>query len=487
MALTAKTISWAKARGISASTLAALGVDSGTTAMGDLPSCEVIAFPYRRGAKVVNCKYRSLDGKDFKQITGGELRFWNLDAALKGDQREIIITEGEMDCLALVEAGCEADQVVSVPNGAPMQSSDAPEQQDRYRYIDAALKEGLAKAKRFIIAVDADAPGLALRQDLVRLLGPARCWFIDWPDGIKDANEFLVRYGGEHLRMFITEGAKEWPIEGLYRLSELPEQAPLETWKPGFPEWESKLLFAAKTVSVVTGYPGSGKTVLMSQIWYQICRDYGLSAAVATFETRPKPHQRKNIRQFMFGRPMVELTDAQLATADSWIDDHIYWMVHPNRKPSLRWLLDTAEVAVVRHNARIIEIDPWNKLEGDRPHGMSETDYIGQCLDECLDFANDLNVHLQILAHPAKPGDSQQRKQAPALYDIASSAHWNNKVDQGLSVHRPTLFENGQRKTEATLHVLKARFEELGYPCKLNLDYRLSERRYVSIDYQAAL
>ena len=31
--------------------------------------------------------------------------------------------------------------------------------------------------------------------DLVRLLGPARCFFIAWPLSIKDAGEFLVRHG----------------------------------------------------------------------------------------------------------------------------------------------------------------------------------------------------------------------------------------------------------------------------------------------------
>src|SRR6185312_8813534 len=417
------------------------------------------------------------------QMKDPELRFWNADAVLAGEKREVFIVEGECDALAMVEAGLSIDAVLSVPNGAPSQASDAPEQQDRYRFVETALGEGMGKVKKFVIAVDQDAPGLALRQDLVRLLGPARCSFIDWPYGCKDANEFLLKFGAEDLRSYLTEAAQEWPVEGLYRLSELPEQAPFETWLPGFREWENKLRFAARTVSVCTGYPGHGKTSLMTQIWYQICRDYNLSVAMASFETRPKPHQRKNIRQFMYGKPQGELSDNQIAEADKWADDHMYWMVHPNRKPSLRWLLDTAEVAIIRHRVRSVSIDPWNRLEGDRPQGMSETDYIGQCLDECIDFANDMNVHVQILAHPAKT-DPNHRKSPPQLYDIAGSSHWNNKVDLGLCVHRPATFEGGQRKTEANLYVLKTRFEELGYPCKLALDYRLDQRRYVSTDYQ---
>jgi twinkle protein len=56
-------------------------------------------------------------------------------------------------------------------------------------------------------------------------------------------------------------------------------------------------------------------------------------------------------------------------------------------------------------------------------------------------------------------------------------------VDQGFLVHRPEIFDGGNRKTEAVLYHRKARFEELGYPCKLTLDYALTKGRYVSTDY----
>ena len=484
MALSQNVLQWAAERSISRSTLERLGVGSGTTAIAGNSQCEVIAFPYRRGKDIVNVKYRAIESKDFKQVEGGELRFWNLDCVLGSAIEVVYITEGEMDSLALIEAGVPASQVVSVPNGAPQRSSDKPDEMDRYRYVGKGMEEGLSRAKRFVLAGDMDAPGMALRQDLVRLLGAARCWFIDWPDGLKDANAFLIAHGAESLQAYISDGAKEWPVEGLYRLSDLPDQPPLEVWNPGFPEWESKLRFAAKTVSVVTGQPGHGKTVLMMQLWYQICRDYNITVAMASFETRPKPHQRRNIRQFMYGRPDLQLTAEEIEYADKWNDDHMLWIVHPNRRPTLSWLLEMAEIAVVRNNARMIQIDPWNKLESDRPNDMRETDWIGQCLDEIMDFAQDFNVHVQILAHPAKMMSGDSRKRPPGLEDISGSKHWENKVDLGLAVHRPSLFEDGERKTEATLYVLKSRFEELGHPCKLDLDFDLSKRRYVSVDYK---
>jgi twinkle protein len=94
-----------------------------------------------------------------------------------------------------------------------------------------------------------------------------------------------------------------------------------------------------------------------------------------------------------------------------------------------------------------------------------------------------MNCHVQILAHPAKM-DSARRGQAPGLEDISGSKNWENMVDQGFVVHRPEVFDGTNRKTEAHLYHRKARFEELGYPCKLALDFKLSEGRYVSTDYQ---
>jgi len=481
--LSTAAVQWAAERGISRSTLERAGVGSGITGMVGGGECEVIAFPYRRGREVVNVKYRALESKAFKQQEGGELRFWNLDEPLRAKSETVYIVEGEMDALALWEAGVPPERVLSVPNGAPARSSAEPEETARYRYVDAGLEEGLNACKHFVLVTDNDPAGRALREDLVRLLGVARCYFVEWPEGIKDANEFLVKHGPADLRMFLEEDQREWPVTGLYGLLDLPEPSPMEIWRPGFPEWESQLAFAPTTVSVVTGHPGHGKTSLMMQLWYQICRDYQIRAAFASFETRAKPHHRRNIRQIMYGQLDRDLTEEEQAHADRWNQEHFRWIIHPNRRPSLKFVLDMAEVAVVRENVRAIQIDPWNKLEADRPPDMRETDYIGQALDEMIDFARDMNVHVQIIGHPAK-GDHRSREKHPQLEDIAGSKHWDNKCDLGLCVHRPKVFEKGERKTEAYLYVLKSRFDELGYPCRLAMNYDLKEGRFKSADYR---
>ena len=483
--LSAAAITYAEnVRKISRATLERLGAGSDTVFFPELQrESEGVFFPYRAGGQVVNWKAAAFPMKSFTSKKGGTLQFFNIERALGSET--VYITEGEWDAAALVEAGIPVEQVLSVPNGAREKKAandDSPAELRGYGYVEEALRAGLNRTKRFVWCGDSDGAGRTLRADMVRLLGVARFHFVEWPEGTKDANDFLRSDGPAALRDLVTEGALPWPVEGLYRLDELPEPPPLTLWKPGFLEWESKVHLAPRTLSVVTGHPGHGKTSLFMQIWYQICRDYGLAAAVASFETRAKPHHRRTLRQLHSGKLERDMTFSETVAADKWIRDHFLWILHPEQRPTLDWFLEKAEVAVVREGARIIQIDPWNRLEAARERNESETDYIGRCLRTLHVFAHDMNVHVQVLAHPAKM-DTTRKGKAPELEDISGSKNWDNMVDQGFVVHRPTFFDENGRNTEAEFFHRKSRFEELGFPCKLKMTFDLERGRYLSGDY----
>ena len=244
------------ARRISRRTLERLGAASGTAFFRDLGhKAEALFFPYDDGWKA-----RAFPDKAFVTNKGLRLAFWNIERVLRARPDTVFITEGELDALALVEAGISADAVLSTPNGAREKSAEDPQRLPGFAYVQEALQDGLRYAKRFVWCGDNDAPGLALRADMARLFGAARFDFVDWPEGCKDANDLLVTDGPEALRSLVEEGALPWPVDGIYRLNELPEPSPLTLWDPGFPEWEGKVMLAPRMLSVVTGHPGHGKT-----------------------------------------------------------------------------------------------------------------------------------------------------------------------------------------------------------------------------------
>lgn len=472
---------WLKeARKLSPATLAKLDVASGITFFPDLGAKRpAIFFQYPAGWKA-----RSFPEKSFVSGGGFKRSFWNLDRVLQAKSETVYIVEGETDVCALVEAGIPVAEILGAHGAKDKPTTGNPKEMNGYAYVEEALEAGLSRVKKFVWCGDGDGAGHILREDMVKLLGAARFWFIEWPEGIKDPNDMLIKDGAEALRELVRDGSLPWPVNGIYRLSELPEPAPMVLWEPGFPEWEGKVRLAPRTLSVVTGSPGMGKSVLWNQLWFNVISKYGVPFCGASFETRPKPHVRRQVRTLLSGKLERDMDDSERASADKWIDDRYFFLVHPDQRPDLGWFLDMAEVAVVRHGARILQVDPWNRLEGSRAAGESETDYIGRCLRTLHTFAIDMNCHVQIIAHPSKM-EGIRRGQPPMLEDISGSRHWDNMCDQGFVIHRPKMFEKGERKTEASFYHRKARFEELGYPCKLNLDFKVHLGKYVSVDYES--
>lgn len=487
MALTAEAIRYAAARGISERTLTAMHVTAGKARFDD-GAHEAIVFRYLDDdGEQVNFKARSLDGKRYKQAAGGKQMAYNWGQVRGGDLDDVWITEGEFDACALVEAGISPEAVISTPNGAPSQQADDPTEGKKYGWLLDAMNEGLRNARRYIICADNDDPGRAFRGDVVRILGPAKTCFVDWPEGIKDANEFLVEHGPDALRAYLHSALKPWPVKGLYRLSEIPEPAPLELWDIGFPEVEGKIKLAPTMLSVVTGYPGHGKSHLFQNVWFNIARRYGISVAVFSAETRLKPFLRRNLRQFYWRRMERHLSDEERAEADDWIEAHIVFMDCGDEVPTMPWLIEAIEVAAQRHGCRAALIDPWNKIEEDYdPREMNETRWIGRMLDLLIQMSRGLSIHTQVIAHPAKP-DAALRKLPPDLYAISGSQHWNNRVDQGFCVHREKLVEGGKRQTASELYCLKSRFEELGYPSSHSMNYDIERGIFHCTAYETPM
>ena len=128
-----KVIGWFETRGISQQTLIDLNVGEGSEYMPQTGKQEnTIQFNYIMGDQLINIKYR--DGrKNFKLYKGAEKVFYNINSIVGYDH--CIITEGEMDVLALHEAGIT--NAISVPNGATLNSNNLD-------YLDTCIEIGRA-------------------------------------------------------------------------------------------------------------------------------------------------------------------------------------------------------------------------------------------------------------------------------------------------------------------------------------------------------
>jgi len=426
---------------------------------------EALIFPYFRNGELVNRKYRTIAGKHFRLEAGCELVLYGLDDI--DSEKSLIWVEGELDKLAVEVAGFR--NAVSVPNGAP--APGAKNYSAAFGFLDAD-REKIEAVKRHIIAVDKDAPGARLEEELARRLGAEKCSRISWPEGCKDADDVLMKHGAEDLRWFI-ENPEPFPIEGVFEISDRREDL-VRLYEQGFDKghgtgWRNlNPLYTVRPgeLTAVSGIPGSGKTNWLDDLLVNLARLHGWSFGLFSPENLPlEQHMaamaEKYIRKPFHDGPTPRMNPEELKTGMTWVNEHFSWIMPSSEDDwTVEKILATAGKLCLRHGIRGLVIDPWNELEALRPANMSETEYVSQSLKRVRVFARQRGVHVWIVIHPSKLYRNDAGKYpVPTLYDCAGSAHWRNKADNGIVVWRDL---SEADSAEVQIHVQKIRFRHVG-------------------------
>jgi twinkle protein len=181
-------------------------------------------------------------------------------------------------------------------------------------------------------------------------------------------------------------------------------------------------------------------------------------------------------------------TAEDIADALLFIDGHFRFIYPEETDFHIDYLIELAKTAWSEWNFDGFVIDPYNELEHKRPGGMSETEYISQLLSKLRRFTRSQMIHTWFVAHPTKLKemqtieiDGRHRKiyAMPSLYDISGGAHWRNKADNGLVIHRDFTKPGGP----TTVSVQKVRFRECGEPGEVEMFYDKFSNRLTEYEH----
>ena len=446
---TSKVVEWFNSRGISEQTLTELQVTEGPEFMPQTGKTEnAIHFNYFIGDQLINVKYR--DGhKHFKLFKGAEKVFYNINSIVGFEY--CVIVEGEMDVLALHEAGIT--NAISVPNGATLGTNNL-------EYLDNCIDYFEDKAK-IIIAVDSDAAGQALQAELVRRLGSETCYIATFDD-CKDANEYLIKYGKEALSQRISR-SKPVPLENVTTFRDIEDEVTdfvRNGFKPGFQvgldNFDSIFSTYTGQFITVTGIPSSGKSDFVDQMVVGYNEKYGWKTAYASPENHPTYlHAHKLMRKTWQGMPGVD----DIKT-EKWnqVADHVndnYFFIDMERY-TLESVLRKGAELVKRKGIKCLVIDPFNKVRSADASGDVNV-YTLEYLSQIEIFAKKYDVLVMIVAHPTKMyKDSKGNIEEPTMYNIKGGGEWYDASYHGLLVHR-----NYEDKT-VKVKILKCKFQNLG-------------------------
>ena len=448
--ITSKVSKWFESRGISQKTLDDLMVTEGPEFMPQTGKSEnTIQFNYIIGDELINVKYR--DGrKNFKLYKGAEKIFYNINSIVGYDS--CVITEGEMDVLALHEAGIK--NAISVPNGATLNSNNLD-------YLDNCI-DYFEDKDRVILAVDNDEPGQALQQELIRRLGAEVCFLTTFED-CEDANEYLIKYGKDKLVNRI-EGARPVPLENVTTLKDIEDEITdfvKNGFKPGYqigiPNFDSIFSTYTGQFITVTGIPSSGKSDFVDQMVVGYNQRYEWKTAFASPENAPTYlHAHKLMRKVWQDMP----TRNDIGT-DKWnqVAEHVndnFFFIDMERY-TLESVLRKGAELVKRKGIKCLVIDPFNKIRDVDCKTEDVNRYTMEYLTKIETFAKKYDVLVFIVAHPTKMyRDKDGNIEEPTMYNIKGGGEWYDASYHGILVHR-----NYEEKT-VKAKILKVKFQNLG-------------------------
>lgn len=435
-------------------------------------------FDYRSRGRVWYRKIRTLDKTFWIEPSGAKKLLWGLetleDLPCQPDA-PLVMTEGEPDRLAALQAW--GGYAVSVPNGANGSKTEPGKRvadDEAFGYLwgpDERLIPELAQFQRIILAVDNDAAGMMLRDELALRIGASRCWFMDYPPGCKDLNDVLLRHGAAAVQS-VLENARPMRSGRSRKPSEIPDDTFEQTYSTGWTCLDPHLRLIRPELVVVTGIPGHGKGVFTRSLCYNMAEKWGFRTQFWTPEDRAS-RLKRDMHRFC-----NRSNGRSMKYSEEWADAHfrITEFGH-DEDPTIDALIEEMETAVFHHNCQQFVLDPWNEVSHDIGN-ISETIYIERTLRRLKQTLRALKLILYIVAHPTKIKDGEK----VGLYSINGSSNWKNKCDGGIIVNRMA-DGNGVMSDICEIGVEKRKDQEtMGTPGKVFMRYDRDKANYYPVD-----
>ena len=395
--------------------------------------------------------------------------------------KPLVITEGEIDCLSVIEAGYT--NVVSIPNGC----SNAQWVQHNWDWLEQFHK--------IILWFDTDEPGIKARNDIIYRLGTWRTYYVEieptelTPKGahIKDINEVLFFKGKERVLEYINKPL-EVPVEKVLDLSKA-EDFDIENTEglyTGIKELDDKIYkLTFGTLNIITGKSGEGKSVFVNQV--AICQAVQQGYEVFVFSGElPAPILRNWVETNMIGRDFITMRNGHVRVFDpeqrkimqNWYSGKVL-VYDDDYNTTATALLNKMEELARKCGTKVFLIDNLMMIDlecSEEGRLQAEKDFV----NKLIFFAKKYNVLVFLVAHPRKTGEIRVTKE-----DIAGSGNIVNLAHMVFSVHRYTDSEkagstNGKGdyirgkepiQHESCVEVLKNRITGVLPLVKLYFDY----------------
>lgn len=249
---------------------------------------------------------------------------------------------------------------------------------------------------------------------------------------------------------------------------------------PGWVELEKLYRPAEGLMTVLGGTPSSGKSTFMDVLAYNLAKLHDWKTTFISFESLPLQRHILNMCQIHLQKPTFTFvaghaTEKEMDRARAEIGEWFSFVMPDEDAFDVDSLLQYVDDDIEELGVKGFVIDPFTEIDLRRTNGESEVEAIKNNLAKIQKFTRSRMLHSWILAHPTKSGETyveaNDKSLRPTMYSLAGAAHFNNKADFGLIIHRQT-------DNRVGLYVDKVRNDSTGQRGSVMFKYHGERREY---------
>jgi len=412
---------------------------------------EWLVIPDIQKGAVKTIKYRRLDQKQYRHTSGTSIDLFHTDALNEGHS-ELIITEGEPDCIAIWSHGYR--NVVAVPGASQWK----PE-----------WMQMLVPFKKIFLCYDQDDGGKLGAKEMAKRLGYHRCFNVQLPMGIKDANDFFINSTkGKSKFQRLLDKARQVDVPYVIPVGDSVRDVILKKRVVGSADvlttpWVplNRIIkgVAPESLIFLTAHPGVGKSTAALQWLYYLAKE-GRPVGYVCIEMSSDEMTSRLLN--VHTRSPEQTPEERIQAMQDLTPYPFYWIdlaKHGNVKFPV--LADTIRDASLRYDLKIIVVDHFHFMIRSLKYVTEET---GKLAQQFKLLARETGIPMMCIAHVTKQSGIPKRVVGN---DLRDSGLLYADADYIFILHRnPKLtidkVWNGEWEEEVEIGVFKSRHSITG-------------------------
>jgi RNase H-fold protein (predicted Holliday junction resolvase) len=398
----------------------------------DLADQGWLAFPCIVDGKVVAIKYRSLIRKAFSKQAG-----MNTTALYNPDTidpfSDVILVEGELDCMVLEQAGYHACSIASASTN-----------------IGPAEKDRLMTASRVVLAGDSDEVGAAAMEKLWRGM-PERTFNLTWDGGVKDANELYLKCKSKEEFVQKMDGlignALKQPMKDVYDIASVMASGstrmladhPNRLRLPWPSSDQMAILLPGSVTTVISTNSGMGKSSWVLQATLYGAQKY--NEVVLAYHCEMSPQELGvMVAAQTLKKNRNHLSTSDLREAAEILGSTKYYVGYDPELTTAETVLDLLDIAIPRLGCTVAVIDHIHHLCQDESNSIAQQSAAMQRIKQ---MAVKHQVKFIVVAQPRKANQQSKGKQLH-MSDAKGSEAISSMADAMFAIHREITKSDGE-------------------------------------------